>query len=329
MAIQPNQLALFQAEKNDDSANNGGRSTLTQIYNGIRNGIFTDLQSGASLGGDEEIRKVFIKQDLTDIAASAYNEAFVFLKDLGADDVFIDMAYGTPTDTQSLVLFNTVVIGRVISVDTVNLKVTIKTLSTRDATTTDIVRYRQSNDTTLTVQGVDIVSISATETEVRNITPSDFSVGDIITERVYATGLKADPHDLKPSINDINITSGGTLNADLISFSPRAAISVSVELTFVNTQSFNYSIPALGLTGSGSTANDLDIYHPDSVSYVPSDLLLKIPAAAFGGSWSNASRVSLVIESGTVALWLRRTIGSNPTLSGQQNVDFSLEYQTS
>ncbi|AUR95998.1 hypothetical protein NVP1215B_080 [Vibrio phage 1.215.B._10N.222.54.F7] len=327
MAIQPSQLILIQAERNDDTPNNGGRSTLNQIYNGFRNGIFSDLQSGASLGGDTETRKVFIKQDLTTLTASPYSDAFVFMKDTGADDVFIDLTYGTATDTQATAFFNSAVVGRVVNVDAVNLKVTIKSLISRSVTA-DIIRYRKSNDTSLKVLGADIVSISATETEVRGINPSDFKVGDIITEINYATGDKLNAQDLQPSVHDVQVTSGGTLDKNLMEFSPRAAINMAVELTFVNLQSYNYSIPSLGLTGSGNIANDLTIYHPDSITNPPSDILLKIPAAAFSGTWSNASRVTILIESGAVPLWIRRTIGQNPTLSGLQDLDFSLEYQT-
>ncbi|WYC17934.1 hypothetical protein [Vibrio phage vB_VneS_J26] len=329
MAIQPSQLAIFKAERNNDQNTNGGRSTLTKIASGVRNGIFSDLQSGSNLGGDVETRKIFIKQDINAPTNAAYNNAFVYMTAIGDPDLFIDLFYGTQTDTQAQATFDNIMVGRVTAINTGLDRMTLATLTARD-TAMKIARYRPSNGTMLVLDNAVVMKQNATTAYLEGIAHTNFQVGDIITEVVLFKGNEASkPNDIQPRAHSLAITSGGTLNLNDVTFAPKAAISIDVNLTFVNTQAFNYSIPSLGLTGSGNVSTDLDVYHPDSITNAPENLLVSIPAIAWGGTWTSASRVSFKIESGSLPVWLRRTIGANPSLSGQQDVNFALEYQTS
>ncbi|AEH21876.1 VHS1063 protein [Vibrio phage 1] len=329
MAIQPSQLAIFKAERNNDQNTNGGRSTLTKIASGVRNGIFSDLQSGASLGGSVESRKVFIKQDINAPTADAYNNAFVYMTAIGDPGVFIDLFYGTQTDTQGQATFSTIMVGRVTAINTVLNQITLATLTARN-TTMKLARYRPSNSTMQTLDNATVAKVDSTTARIDGLSHTDFQIGDIITEVVLVKGNEqSNANDLKPRAHSSEITAGGTLDLSAVSLAPKAAISIDVNLTFVNTQAYNYSIPSLGLTGSGNISTDLNVYHPDSVTNSTENLLLSIPSTAWGGAWTNASRVTFKVESGSIPVWLRRTIAANPSLSGQQDVNFALEYQTS
>lgn len=334
MTISPSELAIYRAQRNDDTSNNGGRSTLTTIASGVRNGLFSDLQSGASLGGNTEIRKVFIKQNLNAVdAASAFNNLFVYLTDIGDDDAFIDIAHGTPTDTQGSVGFGAITAGRVTAVNTGSNTITLSTLTKpSSAQTVALVRYRPSNQTMIVVTGATLTPGSGNTATITNVQASDFQIGDVITERVYfESGVTGEANDLMPRIEDVTLTtSAGTFTATGVTFAPRAAVSDEVTITFVTSQVYNISIPALGITNqTGNIATDLTLNHPDAVSPGTGDRVLFIPAAAWGGTWAANDRVTFDIISGTLPLWIRRQIGANPTISGQQNVNFALDYQTS
>lgn len=329
MTIEANELALFRATRNSDQSNNGGRVSLTTIASGVRNGIFSDLESGAGLANQVQARKVFIKQNLNAIEDSAYNTAFVYLKDIGDDDVYIELAYGTETDTQATPDYNAIMTGRVESVNSGANTVNVDTTQAKNGTI-DLVRWRQSDQTMVVVENVTSANIGGNIARLSGLDVSQFQPGDVVTQRVYAqSGDTADQQNLAPRALEPAIISGGTLDRTLITFAPRAAISFTISLTFLNTQSFTYSIPSLGLTGTGSVADDLVINHPDSVSNSVNDRMLTIPASAWGGSFTNASRVTLQVISGSIPVWLRRVINNSPTISGQQNVNFSLDYQTS
>lgn len=330
MTIEANELGIFRAQRNSDASNNGGRVSLTQIASGVRNGIFPDLESGGTLAGNISIRKVFIKQNLNAVENSSYNNAFVYLKDIGDEDVFIDLAYGTETDTQAGVTFGSIFTGRVTAVDTQANQLTISTnVKPAAPVTTSIIRWRQTGDSMLQVDNATITASTGTSATITNISASDFAVGDIITQRVLFTAQDAtDPNNLAPRVYGATAV-GGTLDGTAVTLAPRAAIAFTINMTFLNSQSFNYSIPALGLSGTGSIADDLVIIHPEASSQSAENRMLTIPASAWGGTFANGNTASLSVISGNIPLWLRRTIGSNPSISGQQNVNFTLDYQTS
>ncbi|QNJ59184.1 hypothetical protein [Vibrio phage vB_ValS_PJ32] len=327
MTIQASQLALYKANRNNDQNTNGGYQSLTKLANGVRNGLFSDLQSGPGLPGATEIRKVFIKQDLTNQSNSAFGDCLVFLKDIGDPGIFIDLALGTATDTQANADFNSIITGRVTKVE--STQITIKTKTTKGGSI-DLIRYRKSNDSNLKVMGATANPQMNNETIISGVTGSDFQVGDIVTEIVLAESTDPNsPLNLKPRVFGQAITSGGTLDDAAIRLTPRAAISLTVNITFVNQTSYSYSIPEMGISGSGATDATCTAYHPNNVGFTPTDILFEIPASAWGGVWSSASRVTFKIESGAIPLWIRRTIDVNPTMTGQQALDFSLEYLTS
>ncbi len=330
MTISPTQLALYRSLTNDDSNNNGGRSTLTPIASGVRNGLFSDIQSGASLAGDTELRKVFLKQNLNAIDSSVYDDLYVYLKEIGDSDVFIDIAYGTATDTQNGVTFGSIICGRISAVQGETA-----TLATQTAPGTprevSIVRYRSSNNTVSVIDGVTVTQSSALEATLSGLTVGDVIVGDIITERVYfESGVSGEERSLTPRVENPTVTSAsGTFNGDNVRFSPRAAASGQVSISFTSAQAYTVSIPALGITNTvGSRSGELQVNHPDATSPSADNAVLILPTSVFGGTYAAGDTITFDLVSGTVPIWIRRLIGQNPTISGQQDVNFSLDYMT-
>lgn len=324
MTILASNLGVFKARTNNDLAGNGGRASLTKLNDASKNSIFSDLESSASIANDVETRKVFIKQNLANISTSEFSNAYAYLRELGDDDVLYSMGYGTATDTMNGATLD-LVVGRVVSVSP---NVVVKTLAPKSGVTS-LVRYRPSTNSLITVDNVSLTS-GSNQVTLSNITASDFAVGDIITEKVYATSRDgSSPLNLKPRVYGVSVTNGSTFDETLITFAPKAAVAVDVTLDFINTSAYSWSIPDLGMSGSGSVDSDLKVYHPNAPSQADEYLILSIPAAAFSGAWASTSLISFSIESGNVPLWFRRTISDSPSISGIQPFNFGLEYATS
>lgn len=324
MTILASNLGVFRARTNNDLSGNGGRASLTKLNDSSKNSIFSDLESSASIANDVETRKVFIKQNLTSLSTSEFSNAYAYLRELGDEDVIYSMGYGTATDTMNGATLD-LVVGRVTSVSP---NVVVQTLAPKNGVVS-LVRYRPSTNSLITIDNVSLTAGSSKVT-LSNITLSDFAVGDIITEKVYAPSLDAaNPTNLKPRVYGAVVTNGSTFDETQVTFSPKAAVAVDVTLDFINTVSYSWAIPDLGMSGSGTVDADLKVYHPDAPTQTDAYLILFIPSSAFSGAWSSTSLINFSIESGNIPLWFKRTISDSPNISGIQPFNFGLEYATS
>ncbi|ANO57642.1 hypothetical protein [Vibrio phage vB_VhaS-a] len=326
MTILASQIGVFKARNNNDASNNGGRSTTTKLAPSSKNSIFGDLENSGNIGGDIETRKVFIKPDLESLTNSAFANAYVYLRDIGDDDLDYAMGYGSASDTMSAATFD-IMAGRVTSALVSSARIATPTPKTGSF---DLVRYRPSTNSTVILTNATLTQETANTAQLTGVDFSLIETGDIITERVYFNSRdNTDDQNLKPRVFGVSVTSGGDFDESFISFSPKAALSVDVLIDFTNSVAFAWSIPSLGLSGTGDINTDLTVYHPDSPTQNDASTILKIESGAFSGSWSATSSINLSIESGAIAVWFRRIVDNSPNISGAQSFNFGLEYATS
>lgn len=326
MTILASQIGVFKARNNNDASNNGGRSTPTKLATSSKNSVFSDLENSGNIAGDTETRKLFIKPDLESLTSSAFANAYAYLREIGDEDIRYHMGHGTASDTMGGATFD-IMVARVQSIS--GSTVVARTPVSKSGTL-DLVRYRPSNGSTVVIENATVTVDTSTRVSITGVDVSLFDVDDVLTERVYFNSRdNADDRNLKPRVFGASVTSGGDFDTSFISFAPKAALSVDVLLDFTNSVAYSWSIPSLGLSGTGDINNDLTVYHPDATTQNDASTILKIESNAFSGSWSSTSSVNFSIESGSIALWFRREITSSPSISGAQPFNFGLEYATS
>lgn len=325
MAITPDQLGVFKPKFNNDASTNGGIATLNQLSSGLRNSIFSDLANDSSLAGATEVRKVFIKQNLQAIDASAYGDASVFMKDIGDSDINFLLGYGAETDSGVNPTLD-IMVGRVVNVGASYVDIETPLVKTGVITVT---RFRPSTGSVVEVADAS-ANASGNYCRLTNVQTSSFSVGDVITEKkVFELPLPDDKANLKPRVRDLNVSSAGTFNVSAVSFAPRAAVTGVVNLELISGSSYSWNIPDLNLNGVASLDEDLSVYHPETSAQTNAALVLKIPSSAFEGVWASGNTVNFTIVSGSIPLWLKRVVSDNPNVAGTQAVNFGVKYQTS
>lgn len=325
MAITPDQLGVFKPKFNNAASTNGGIATLSQLATGVRNSIFSDLANDSSLAGNTEVRKVFIKQNLQALDASAYGDAHVFMKDIGDSDIKFLLGYGTETDSGTSPTLD-IMVGRVVNVGASYVDVETPLVKTGVITVT---RFRPSTGSVVEVADAS-ANASGNYCRLTNVQTSSFSVGDVITEKkVFELPTVDDKTNLKPRARDLSVSSEGTFNLSLVSFAPRAAVTGVVSLELISSSSYSWNIPELNINGVASLTEDLNVYHPETSAQTNAALVLKIPSSAFEGVWASGNTVSFTIVSGSIPVWLKRVVSDNPNVAGTQSVNFGIKYQTS
>lgn len=334
MPVQSVDIKVFNPQVSNDGASNGGRQTLVTKSDGVKNSIFPDITSQERADGSVKARKLFFKWDKAVVDATQFSDAFFYCKEFGDSDIGILFKLGTDIDKETDLDWGTnLFVGRVTALDTVNDYIDF--VSRADPTAfTDMVRHRGSDGTTETYvgSGLTIAAVSGNTWRISGLDAALFSVGDVLTGyKVISGNESADPANILPRCYAATASTvgSGTFDRTQVTLTPRAAIDFTMTLSLLNTSSYSYSIPELGISGVGDITTDLTVYHPDDPTNSPLNIMVGIPAAAFSGFYENGDTVTLSIESGAMPLWIQRTVDAGQSsVSGVQNLDIGLSFLT-
>ena len=334
MAIQPTSIKLMRPTQESDAPSNGGIPSLTARVSGTKNAIFPDVSSDDRTDGAVTIRKSFFKVDADAVPVGSISTVFAFMRGIPDYQYEHSFMYGTDTDTQgSLNWSNALFIGVVTKVNTNQRYIEFKTKTPLNSAS-ELVVFRKSAGAYVRIPDAAITTVTTHTYRVTNLdNTSLFSVNDVVCPyKVFAGGNEVGKEmQLDPRAHTLQVTSSaGT--ADLTQFfaAPYAMVRCSMVITFVTATSFNFTIPELGINGSGDKGSVLTVYHPEDTTQNPKHVIAGLAASFLGGTFSAGDRVTFKIESGNVPLWLRREVAAGQSaLSGEQPFNLGLEYQSS
>lgn len=334
MSVTPSNIVLLKPTQESNEASNGGYPSLVTRVPDTKNAILPDVSSDDRTNGAVTIRKSFFKVDVAALPVDPYENLYAYFQDIADPAYNHDFMFGTDTDTQgSLDWSDASFIGVVTDVDVASGYVEFTTKG--DPTlSNDVVGYSKSRGVDTVLQGVTIADQSNGVYRITaGLTVSDWAVGDIICRYRPFTGGNdvTNPANVTPRFHTLAVTSaGGVATLAQLGAAPFAMIRSTINITMVNGTNYNYSIPELGLNGSGDTSTVTTVYHPDDTTQDPKHVLLSIAPVFFSGAFVAGDTISFKSESGSLPLWVRRTVEAGQSvLSGLQHVDLGLTYQTS
>jgi hypothetical protein len=323
MAIQSSELKYYQPTTINDTTSNGGRMTITEIADGVKNNIWPDVPQGERVNGSTKYRKAFIKVANDDDIILIDPRIFVETHTPGDDRVLIFP--GSQTDVQGDITGSERLYGSgSLDVDVLagDTTIDVNTESQADGIfqNGDLVRISDKDSVNDANGSVELLLLDPSTGVTWSGDKATLTFASGVT---LANGFSAANTKISSVIEPANIegswdswsgsTAAGTYDGSSPATPPTTNIPVldsigSVEqtwtITFSDAVNFSCVGDTLGTVGSGSIGGG--DFTPNNADY--SKPYFTLPDTGWGGTWANGETITFRTHPAAVAIWEKRVV---------------------
>jgi len=322
MSILNHELKWYRSQVVSNTSANGGRLSINQIVDSVKNNLFPDVTETERTAGLTRYRKAFLKIVNTD--NEMLSNAIVHLLTVTPADDYITMFEGTHVDTQANISSPTEY-GAGGLASSVESGVTEFDVNVKH---TDMIIFR-TGDRIYISDGVneeyhDNVSISKSGTVVTITLDTGSQLANAYAaDSVVASCIEIG--DIDYSIDDFNVVStGGTYNeTNNIVVDNIGGIFENWTLTFTGVSTFTCAGSVIGSVGSGSVNSN---YSPTNINFARPYFTLN--SIGFGGSWVIGDTITFTTVPRNVPIWFKKVVPALSASYSGNNFDFRILGET-
>lgn len=321
MTIVASEIKLYYPLTVSNDVTNGGRISSNPVGNG---NIFPNAQNSERVSGSTKYRKIFYKCENADNTVLSTPQFFLMGDTPGLDRIVCFP--GTQTDTQNTMvatrLFGSGVTPADIAAGSSTITLVTESTDTLFAVNDPVII---TDKTTIdsdagNLEFFTVGSVNVTGTTVSLVTSNAYTLSF-----AYAAGSKVTSIINLPDINATvasvtNSSINGTFASGYIGLDATGGIEQMWTVSFTSSTAYTVVGDTLGLIGTGTKST----LFTASNSAFSGHNYFTLPSTCWGGTFVTNDRVTFTTHPSAQAIWLKRVIPQNCSLSTDNTFSFAL-----
>lgn len=316
MSIQPEELRWYRSAVVSDAGGNGGRMSANHSASGVKGNIWPDVSQAERASGSLKYRKLYIKVANPDNLV--LQEARVFVETFTPADDEVTLIPGDFGDTQADLTGSERQYGAgQLDADASAAATSITVLTEGGAASGifqngDLVRVSDKSsvdDTEGTEEYLRLAASGAVSWD-GDVATLTFDAGVELGASYLAAQTRVasviEAGDVQAQVDDLGVTSASGTYDDA-EHPPEVdhigGISQVWTVTFTGATTFDVTGDTVGSVGSGGTGADFSPNNPDF-----DRPYFTLPAAAWGGTWTNGDSLVFTTHPAAVPVWYKRRV---------------------
>jgi len=309
MSIIAAELKWYRSKVVTNTDTNGGKMSINEIADGVKNNIFPDISQAERLAGIVRYRKIFAK--LTNAANEILINPGFHLKDFTPAQDRVELFVGDHIDVQGDVTGSERMYGAASLSENITAGSDALTVTLEDATQIifeptgntvfigDATNSEYHTNVSASQVGDQVTLTLDTGSQIAN----NYLVGDStrISSVIYGTLT-----ELKSVVDAVSVASAaGTFDDTLFPIigDNLGAVEDTLTLTFTSATDFNCTDLAANTLGSGNISGD---FAPVNADY--GTPYLTVPAAGWGGTFAVGDTVQIPLHPASLGIWCKQTV---------------------